>query len=83
MNALAGMVQWVKLSLLWIIIAQITCLQVRYEERGAREEEWVSLSKSRFAWQGDLPAGSQSNPTYVAGLTPSGHDAVDHKVCAT
>ncbi|KAK9916747.1 hypothetical protein WJX75_006528 [Coccomyxa subellipsoidea] len=54
--------------------------KVRYEERGAREEEWVSLSKSRFAWQGDLPAGSQSNPTYVAGLTPSGHDAVDHKV---
>ncbi|CAL8467270.1 g6807 [Coccomyxa elongata] len=54
--------------------------KVRYEERGAREEEWLSLSKCRFAWQGDLPPGSQHNPTFVPGLTPSGHDAVDQKV---
>ena len=56
------------------------CMQVRYEERGAREEEWLSLAKCRFAWQGDLPPGSQHNPTFVPGLTPSGHEAVDQKV---
>ncbi len=59
---------------------EICSMQVRYEERGSRDEEWLSLSKCRFAWQADLPAGSHPNPTFVPGLTPSGHDAVDHKV---
>lgn len=57
-------------------------LQVRYEERGAREEEWLCLAKCRFSWQSDLPPGSHPNPTFVPGLTPSGHEAVEHKVLA-
>ena len=55
-------------------------MQVRYDERGSREEEWLKLGRSRFSWLSEPPAGCPSNPTMVQGLTPTGKDAVDHKV---
>lgn len=55
-------------------------LQVRYDERGSREEEWLNLGRSRFSWVTEPAAGCPSNPTVVQGLTPAGKDAVDHKV---
>ena len=54
--------------------------QVRYDERGAREEEWLNLGRSRFSWLSEPAVGCASNPTVVQGLTPTGKDAVDHKV---
>jgi hypothetical protein len=55
---------------------------VRYEERGAREEEWLLLGRCKFSWQSDLPPGSHPNPTFVPGQSPTGQEAVNHKVCA-
>ena len=55
-------------------------MQVRYDERGSREEEWLKLGRSRFSWLTEPAAGCPSNPTVVQGLTPTGKDAVDHKV---
>ena len=55
-------------------------VQVRYDERGSREEEWLKLGRSRFSWLSEPTAGCPSNPTEVQGLTPTGKDAVDHKV---
>jgi hypothetical protein len=55
--------------------------QVRYEERGLREEEWLCLARCRFSWQTELPSGSHPNPTFVPGVSPSNQEAVDHKVC--
>ena len=57
-----------------------TLVQVRYDERGSREEEWLKLGRSRFSWLSEPAAGCPSNPTVVQGLTPTGKDAVDHKV---
>ena len=53
---------------------------MRYDERGAREEEWLNLGRSRFSWLSEPAVGCASNPTVVQGLTPMGKDAVDHKV---
>lgn len=55
-------------------------LQVRYDERGAREEESLNLGRSRFSWLSEPAAGCPSNPTVVQGLTPTGKEAIDHKV---
>lgn len=55
-------------------------MKVRYDERGAREEEWLNLGRSRFSWLSEPAAGCPSNPTVVPGLTPTGKEAVDHKV---
>ena len=57
-----------------------TLVQVRYDERGSREEEWLRLGRSRFSWLSEPAAGCPSNPTVIQGLTPVGTDAVDHKV---
>ena len=55
-------------------------LQVRYDERGSREEEWLNLGRSRFSWLSEPAVGCPSNPTVVQGLTPTGKDAMEHKV---
>lgn len=61
-----------------VILAAV--LQVRYDERGAREEESLNLGRTRFSWLSEPAAGCPSNPTVVQGLTPTGKEAIDHKV---
>jgi hypothetical protein len=62
------------------VLLMAAVVQVRYDERGAREEEWLNLGRSRFSWLSEPAAGCPSNPTVVQGLTPTGKEAVDHKV---
>ena len=62
----------------FVVMAAV--LQVRYDERGAREEEALNLGRSRFSWLSEPAAGCPSNPTVVQGLTPTGKEAIDHKV---
>ena len=59
--------------------SQFLGVQIRYQERGGRDEEWLCLARCRFTWLSDLPAGCQPNPTFVPGATPTKEAAVEHK----
>lgn len=64
----------------WSSQVVVCLLQVRYAERGQREDEWLSLDRTQFGWLSE--PGPGTNPTFHVSLTPVKDAAVDHAVCA-